>query len=85
MLFRSRKPIIVNSDLIELIDEAPDTIITLTTGRKILVEETSRLVIERIVAFRSRCQESRLADRAEADRDGRVADHPGRLESEETL
>lgn len=69
------KPIIINSDLIEMIDETPDTIITLTTGRKILVEEASRLVVERIIAFRSRCQESRLMERAEA----------GRLESEGTL
>jgi len=50
------KPIIINCDLIELIDEMPDTIITLTTGRKILVEEPSSLVVERIIAFRGRCQ-----------------------------
>ena len=44
----------VNSDLIKFIDQAPDTVITLVTGEKIIVLETPEQVIERIVAFRRR-------------------------------
>ena len=31
--------LLINSDLIELVEETPDTVITLTTGRKLIVKE----------------------------------------------
>lgn len=42
----------LNIDLIEVIEETPDTVITLTTGRKILVKESSRKIRDEIVKFR---------------------------------
>jgi len=42
----------VNSDLIKFIERAPDTVVTLTTGEKIIVRESTEQVIERIIAFR---------------------------------
>ena len=44
--------LVVNSDLIEYVQTTPDTILTLTTGRKIVVRETADEVVERVVAFR---------------------------------
>lgn len=38
----------LNSDLIETVEEVPDTSITLTTGKKIMVKE-SRLEIKKLV------------------------------------
>ena len=38
----------VNEDMIEIIEETPDTIISLNTGKKIPVMETAIEVIERI-------------------------------------
>ena len=38
----------LNADLIEVIEEVPDTVITLTTGKKIMVKE-SRLQIKSLV------------------------------------
>ena len=38
----------INADLIEVIEEVPDTVITLTTGKKIMVQE-SRLQIKSLV------------------------------------
>lgn len=38
----------VNAELIEIIEEIPDTVITLTTGKKIFVKE-SRQKIENLV------------------------------------
>ncbi|MBF1005534.1 flagellar FlbD family protein [Catonella massiliensis] len=38
----------INADLIEVIEEVPDTVITLTTGKKIMVKE-SRLQIKSLV------------------------------------
>jgi len=44
----------INSDLMEFIESTPDTIITLTTGKKIIVKETAEEVIEKIIEFKSR-------------------------------
>ena len=35
----SGKPFTLNSDLIETIEESPDTVVILTTGKKILIKE----------------------------------------------
>ena len=48
----SHVPMILNSDLIEHIDATPDTVITLTSGQKIVVLENADDVVEKIVAFR---------------------------------
>ena len=45
-------PIVVNSDLIKFVENAPDTVITLVTGEKIVVLENGDEVLERIVEFR---------------------------------
>lgn len=47
-------PLIINSDLVKLIENAPDTVLTLVTGEKIVVLESSDQVLERIVDFRRR-------------------------------
>ena len=47
-------PLVLNSDLIEHIEETPDTVITLTTGQIVRVRESVDEVVERIVAFRRR-------------------------------
>jgi len=38
----------VNEDLIEFIEEAPDTIVTLSTGKKITLNESAIEVVEKI-------------------------------------
>ncbi|MBR4341146.1 MAG: flagellar FlbD family protein [Lachnospiraceae bacterium] len=42
------REITINSDLIETLDEIPETVITLTTGKKIIVKE-SRQKIKNLV------------------------------------
>ncbi|MGA9527471.1 MAG: flagellar FlbD family protein [Terriglobales bacterium] len=42
----------VNSDLIKFIEKAPDTVMTLTSGEKIVVLETPEIVIDKVIAFR---------------------------------
>lgn len=44
--------LIVNSDLIKFVEQAPDTVITLLNGEKIIVLENAETVLERIVQFR---------------------------------
>ena len=45
-------PVVLNSDLIQEIETTPDTVITLTTGQKIMVLESTEEIVERIVRFR---------------------------------
>lgn len=42
----------VNSDLIKFVEQSPDTVITLITGEKIVVRESSQQVMERLIEFR---------------------------------
>jgi flagellar protein FlbD len=45
-------PLVLNADLIEYMEATPDTIITLTTGQKIMVRETAEEVVSRVIQFR---------------------------------
>jgi flagellar protein FlbD len=50
----NNRPLVVNSDLIKFIENAPDTVITLVSGEKVIVLESADEVIARIVGFRRR-------------------------------
>ena len=44
--------VMVNSDLIESLEETPDTVVTLTSGNKLIVRDTMADVQKKIVAFK---------------------------------
>ena len=44
--------ITVNADLIEIVEETPDTIVTLTTGKKIIVKETRQEVANLVKSYK---------------------------------
>jgi len=44
----------INCDTIKYIEAAPDTTLTLTTGEKLLVVETTDTVVELCVAYRAK-------------------------------
>jgi flagellar protein FlbD len=48
----NRVPLVLNSDLIEHVEATPDTVISLTTGQKILVLETPGEIVDRVIQFR---------------------------------
>ena len=48
----NNQPLVVNSDLIKSLENAPDTVLTLVTGEKIIVRETTEQVLERVIGFR---------------------------------
>jgi flagellar protein FlbD len=48
----NNQPLVVNSDLIKFVEQAPDTVITLVTGEKIVVRESVPQILDRIVQFR---------------------------------
>jgi flagellar protein FlbD len=45
-------PLVVNADLIEHLESTPDTVITLSTGQKLVVLETPEEIVERVLTFR---------------------------------
>ncbi|HYE23564.1 MAG TPA: flagellar FlbD family protein [Clostridia bacterium] len=48
----NHQPLAVNSDMIKFVEQSPDTVLTLITGEKLMVLESSAEVVQRIVAFR---------------------------------
>jgi flagellar protein FlbD len=43
---------VLNAELIETIEETPDTVITLTNSKKLIVEESMDEVVRRVMDYR---------------------------------
>jgi len=52
---QQEEKIVVNADLIEFVERTPDTLISTTTGKKLMVRESVEEVMEKVVAYRRRC------------------------------
>ena len=52
----------LNPDLLEIIEEVPETHMTLSNGNRYLVLEPARVVIERIIAFNARALRRSVAN-----------------------
>jgi len=48
----NKAPISVNADLIQYIEETPDTVITMTNNDKVVVMESMSEIIQKVVHFR---------------------------------
>jgi len=46
--------IILNAELIECVEETPDTVITLTSGKKFVVSESSRKIVDLVIDYKRR-------------------------------
>ena len=42
----------LNVNLIEIIEETPDTVVTLTNGHKMIVTESAEQIIEKIIKYK---------------------------------
>lgn len=82
MIFVTRldgREVVINVDLIITIEKTPDTVLTLTTGDRIMVREPVEEVVQRAIAYRHRILEGPgardgLADLAAALRSGEAND-----------
>lgn len=50
----NNETVVINNDLIETVEETPDTVITLTTGKKYIVKESSSEIIDKVVEFKKK-------------------------------
>lgn len=46
------KKITINAELIEVVEETPDTVITLTNGKKFVVSESVKEVTELVIDYK---------------------------------
>lgn len=46
------KQIVLNADLIEFVEETPDTVISLTDGKKVVVKETVSQVVQSVIRYK---------------------------------
>ncbi len=46
------REVTINAELIETVDEVPDTVITLTTGKKIIVKESRQKVKNLVKSYK---------------------------------
>jgi flagellar protein FlbD len=53
--------LLINLDLIENVEEMPDTVITLVNGNKYIVKEKISEIVEKILEFKSNVQFRRFA------------------------
>lgn len=44
--------LMINCDIIEFIEETPDTVITFTTGKKLVVKENAEEIKRRIINYK---------------------------------
>lgn len=47
------EPFFVNADLVETVEALPDTVLSLVDGRKAVIRETPREVVDAITRFRA--------------------------------
>ena len=50
------KPFVLNADLIKFVEATPDTVISLTTGEKIMVAEDVDTVVQRAIEYGRACR-----------------------------
>ena len=53
----NKNELVINAEMIEFIEALPDTIVTLTSGKKIMVFEPVDTVVERIVEYNRTCNQ----------------------------
>jgi flagellar protein FlbD len=79
----NNRPLVVNADLIKFIENAPDTVITLLTGEKLVVRESLEEVLERVHEFHIRCHRriapGSAADFGTPDVDSAASENPPKL------
>ncbi len=60
--------LVVNAELIETIETTPDTVLTLTTEKKLIVREPLDEVMARVIAYRQRVNQPILCEAAQGSR-----------------
>lgn len=49
---------VLNADFIETVEETPDTVVTLTNGKKLMVKDRLDDVIQRVIDYKRKCNQT---------------------------
>jgi flagellar protein FlbD len=79
----NNQPLVVNVDLIKFIENAPDTVITLITGEKLVVKESVHEVLKHIGDFHDRYYR-RIAPTVVFDTSASPSAHHGHADTEKS-
>ena len=52
------KEFVLNADLIETIESTPDTLITLTTGKKLMVKNALEEIVRKTIKYKQLCHQA---------------------------
>ena len=53
--------LVINAEMIEFVEAIPDTIVTLVSGKKIMVSEPVDQVVERIIEYKKNCNQPQFS------------------------
>ena len=56
------KEITINCELIEVVEETPDTVVTLTTGKKIIVKESRQMIKNLVKSYKRECSSMEIIE-----------------------
>ena len=56
------KEITINCELIEVVEETPDTVVTLTTGKKIIVKESRQMIKNLVKLYKRECSSMEIIE-----------------------
>ncbi len=56
----NNQPIMVNADLIETLEATPDTVVTLTSGNKLIVRDSPQEIQAKIIAYKREIHAARV-------------------------
>ena len=54
----NKEEFILNADYIETLEATPDTVITLTSGKKLMVKENVDNVVQQVVRYKQLCHQT---------------------------
>ena len=46
---------VINAELIEFVEETPDTLIVTNTGKRVMIKESVKEVVDKVIEYRKRC------------------------------
>jgi len=55
-------PLVINTDLIEFVESIPDTIISLTSGKKVMVKESIDEIVARIENYQRKIYSGHITE-----------------------
>jgi flagellar protein FlbD len=54
----NKESFVLNADFIESVESTPDTVITLTSGKKLMVRNSLEDVVKQVIAYKQMCHQT---------------------------